>query len=109
MTAKLTPVAPKDLAALMNQGRAVLVDIREPDEFAAGHVKGALSFPLSAFERAHLTIEPGKDVVFTCKSGMRTNANCGRLAERVDGEAFVLDGGLDAWSRAGLPTASGRG
>jgi len=108
MTAKLTPVAPKDLAALMDQARAILVDIREPDEFAQGHAKGALSFPLSAFEHAHLTIEPGKDVVFTCKSGVRTNANCGRLAERIDGEAFVLDGGLDAWCRAGLPTASGR-
>lgn len=44
MTAKLTPVAPKDLAARMRAGHAILVDIREPNEFAAGHVKGACPF-----------------------------------------------------------------
>jgi rhodanese-related sulfurtransferase len=81
----------------------VLVDIREPDEFARRHVKGALSRPLSGFETAHLRIEPGVDVVFTCRSGMRTAANCDRLAARVDGAAYVLDGGLDAWAAAGLP------
>jgi rhodanese-related sulfurtransferase len=37
---------------------------------------------------------------------MRTEMNCVRLAERVDGDAFVLEGGLDAWKRAGLPIAS---
>ena len=63
----------------------------------------ALSRPLSALEAAHLKIEPGRDVVFTCRSGMRTGANCARLAGIVDGEAFVLEGGVDGWAAAGLP------
>lgn len=108
MTAKLIPLSPTDAAERLKARRAVLVDIREPDEFARRHVTGALSRPLSAFESAHLKIEPEKDVIFTCRSGMRTAANCARLAAAVDGEAFVLEGGLDNWAAAGLPVAENR-
>jgi len=107
MTTLLTPLAPADVAARIKAGVAVLIDIREPDEFARGHVKGALHRPLSAFEAAHLKIEPGRDVVFTCRTGMRTGANCDRLAASVEGRAFVLDGGLDGWRKAGLPVEGG--
>lgn len=103
MTATLTTLTPKALAERLSRRAAVLVDIREPDEFARRHIKGALSRPLSALEAAHLKIEPGRDVVFTCRSGMRTGANCARLADTVDGEAFVLEGGVDGWAAAGLP------
>ena len=108
MTANLTPLKPNHVADLLERGGAVLVDIREPDEFARRHVKGALSRPWSSFERAHLKIEPGRDVVFTCRSGMRTAANCDRLDGAVEGEAFVLEGGLDAWAAAGLPLEEDR-
>lgn len=108
MTTQLTPLAPADVAARLKTGQAVLVDIREPDEFARAHVKGALQRPLSTFEAAHLRIEPGRDVVFTCRTGMRTGGACDRLAAAVDGEAFVLEGGLDAWRAAGLPVAENR-
>jgi rhodanese-related sulfurtransferase len=101
--ATLTALKPEVVADRIKFGRAVLVDIREPDEFARRHVKGALSRPLSAFEAAHLKIEAGKEVVFTCKSGMRTGANCERLARAVDGVAFILEGGVDGWAGAGFP------
>jgi rhodanese-related sulfurtransferase len=103
MTAKLIALRPDHVAELVRSGRAVLVDIREVDEYARRHIAGALSRPLSGFETAHLKIEPGREVVFTCRTGMRTAANCDRLAATVDGEAFVLEGGLDAWTAAGLP------
>ena len=108
MPAALTPLKPETVADRVRFGRAVLIDIREPDEFARRHVKGARSRPLSAFEAAHLKIEPGKDVIFTCKTGMRTNANCARLADAVSGEAFVLDGGVDGWAAAGFPVEEDR-
>jgi len=103
MTAKLTALAPQVVADRLKTNHVVLVDIREPDEFARRHIKGALSRPLSVFERAHLKIEPSKEVVFTCRSGMRTAGNLGRLKASVEGEAFVLQGGVDAWAAAGLP------
>ncbi len=59
--------------------------------------------PLSQWERAHLTVDPDADVIFTCRTGMRTGGACDRLAARVAGEAFVLDGGMAAWEKAGLP------
>jgi len=104
----LTALKPHHVADLLARGRAVLVDIREPDEFARRHVKGALSRPLSAFEQARLKLEPGQGVVFTCRSGMRTAANCDRLRAAVDGEAYILDGGVDAWAAAGLPVEEDR-
>jgi rhodanese-related sulfurtransferase len=108
MTSTLTKLTPQRVAELLQHKEAVLIDIREADEFARLHVAGALSRPLSAFESAHVGIKPGQDVVFTCKTGMRTNANCARLAAAVEGQAFVLEGGLDGWTSAGLPTAENR-
>lgn len=105
MTAILHKLSPQDVQARIASGRAVLVDIREADEFARAHVPGAVSQPLSAWEQAHLTIDPQADVVFTCRTGMRTAGACDRLAARVSGDAYVLDGGLDAWTKAGLPVA----
>ncbi|PLK27570.1 rhodanese family protein [Novosphingobium sp. TH158] len=108
MTATLHKLSPKEVQARLASGKAVLVDIREADEFARAHIPGARSQPLSAWEQAHLTIDPDADVVFTCRTGMRTAGACDRLAARVSGDAFVLDGGLDAWSKAGLPVAEDR-
>jgi rhodanese-related sulfurtransferase len=103
MTATLTKLTPQDVQIRLATGKVMLVDIREADEFARAHIPGARSQPLSAFEAAHLAIDPDADVVFTCRTGMRTAGACDRLAARVSGNAFVLDGGLDAWTRAGLP------
>ncbi|WP_394760733.1 rhodanese family protein [Phenylobacterium sp.] len=101
----LTPIlAAKKLKA----GRAVLVDIREPDEFARRHVKGARSRPLIGLEAMPLAVEHGREVIFTCRSGMRTAANARRLADLVNGQAYVLEGGIDGWATAGLPLAQDR-
>ncbi len=105
MTATLHKLQPHELQARLAAGRAVLVDIREADEFARAHIPGARSQPLSLWEQAHLTVDPDADVVFTCRTGMRTAGACDRLAARVSGDAFVLDGGLDAWAKAGLPVS----
>lgn len=103
MTAIVHKLSPQEVRERLDTGRAVLVDIREPDEFARSHIKGAHSQPLSQWEKAHLTIDPDTDVIFTCRSGMRTAGACDRLAARITGDAFVLDGGLNAWEKAGLP------
>lgn len=106
MTATLTPLAPHDVAARLAQGSSVLIDVREPDEYAQEHVAGSLSAPLSTFDQAHLGTG-SETVIFTCRSGARTGANCDRLAARVEGAAYVLQGGLGAWKTAGLPVTSG--
>ncbi len=101
----LTPEAVEERVRL---GHALLIDIREADEFARQHVPGALSRPLSRFGAGALPEMAEIIVVFTCRSGMRTAANAERLAAAVAGQAFVLDGGLDGWRRAGLPVEANR-
>lgn len=101
MTAPLLSLSPAEARARLASGRAVLIDIREPDEFARSHVPGARSVPLSRLDAAPLPA--GVEVIFACRSGMRTAGACDRLAAHVEGPAYVLEGGLDAWSRAGLP------
>jgi rhodanese-related sulfurtransferase len=86
----------------------MLIDIREPDEFARAHVPGSVSRPLSRFGGADVRRPPGQDVVFTCRSGQRTAASGDRLADAAPGPAYVLKGGLDAWIRAGLPVRENR-
>jgi rhodanese-related sulfurtransferase len=99
----LISLEPNDVHDRIQRGKAVLVDIRDSDEFARRHIPGALSRPIAAFEQAHLRIDPDNDVIFTCRSGMRTAACSQRLKDAVLGDAFVLNGGVDGWARAGLP------
>ena len=103
---KLIPLKPHDVAARLAARKAVLVDIREPEEFAQQHVPGALSHPLTGVDPAALRVHAPFEIVFTCRSGMRTGAYGERLARCVPGQAFVLQGGLDAWAAAGLPVAA---
>ena len=102
---ELTKLTPNVASDRLKSGKAVLVDIREPDEYAREHIPGSISLPVSTLENAELTLKAGQNAIFHCKSGMRTDSNCAILAQHVEGEAFMLEGGLDAWRAQGLPTA----
>lgn len=100
MTIKHIP--PAEAFAMLSHG-AVLVDIREKDEWRREHIGAAHSHPLSTIER-HPPKGDGA-VIFHCRSGNRTTVNAKRLAATVPGaKVFVLEGGLEAWRDAGLPT-----
>ena len=101
----LTKLAPEVAADRLKSGKAVLVDIREPDEYAREHIPGSILLPVSALDEADLKLEAGQTAIFHCKSGMRTDSNCDILVQHVDGDVFMLEGGLNAWRAAGLPTA----
>lgn len=98
----LSPLSPERAQALLKEG-AILVDVREMDERAREHVPGAHHLPLSELDEADLAVHAGKTVIFHCRSGARTLANAGRLGQRTQGvcDAYVLEGGLDAWRKAG--------
>ncbi len=83
---------------------AVLLDVREDDEWAAGHAPRALHVPLGDISKGELPpgVEPGSVVVTVCRSGMRSSEAAKRLkAQGVD--VRNLDGGMKAWASAGLP------
>ena len=105
----LPTVTPEKARHLLNQG-AILVDIREADERARERIAGARHLPLSKLDEADLALHNGKPVIFHCRSGARTLANSARLAARAGEscEAYVVEGGLDAWRKAGLPVVTDR-
>ncbi len=105
----LKTISPEAAAALLRDGGATLVDVREPDEHARERIPGARNLPLSRLEEAELAVQSGKPVLFHCRSGARTAGHAGRLAAKAGlCEAYVVDGGLEAWKRAGLPVAEDR-
>lgn len=97
------PISPTAAAALMEAG-AVVVDIREADERRSGVIPGAVHAPLSALQACEVPAAPGQAVIFHCKAGGRTGANAAALAGKVSGcEAYLLEGGIEAWRAQGLP------
>ena len=105
----LPTINPSEAKRLLDSG-ATLVDIREPDEHARERVPGARLMPLSKLDEADLALHGGQPVIFHCRSGMRTQANAPRLAEKAgrDCQAYIVEGGLDAWRKAGLPVVTDR-
>ena len=106
---QLTPVSPERAAALMRDG-AVLIDIRERDEHLRERIVGARHHALSLIDRDH-PARPGDDVlIFHCKSGARTRQNAQRIAAGMPAqiESYILEGGIDAWRKAGLPVTLDR-
>jgi len=103
----LPKVSAQQARRMVDEG-AMLVDIREYNEYVRENIEGAFHLPLSQLDEIEMALQRGKPVIFHCKSGMRTNANAARLAQKVGGvcEAFVVDGGLNAWKAAGLPVAT---
>ncbi len=89
---------------LVDQG-AILVDVREVNEYAGENIPGARNEPLSRIGAAQITGAPA--VVFHCKSGARTRMNAHALADCTDAQVYILDGGIEAWKAAGYPVKRG--
>jgi rhodanese-related sulfurtransferase len=95
----LKTISPAEAMALKQRG-ALIVDIREPDEFAREHIPGAKNAPLSKIG-SFPAPRAGEIVVAHCTSGMRTKANAAKLPAAAC-DAYILEGGLDAWKKTGL-------
>jgi rhodanese-related sulfurtransferase len=100
----LPTITPTEAKRLLDEG-AMLVDVRGPDEHARERIPGARNHPLD-----HLTTldERGRIAIFHCRSGQRTAAHAARLATATTCEAYIVEGGIEAWKKAGLPIASDR-
>jgi adenylyltransferase/sulfurtransferase len=95
---RLSPLELRNRLAAANAAGLFLVDVREPAEFAAGHLDGAVNIPLADIERRQTEIPLGALPIFICRSGARSlRAGAAALgAGRPD--AAHLEGGLLAWA-----------
>jgi rhodanese-related sulfurtransferase len=103
---RVTNLTADDVARGLQEGRMLLVDVREPNEIAVERYPDAVVVPLSSFDPKLIPDPQGKQVVFACRSGRRSVT--ASLAAQEQGFAYTahLAGGILAWKAAGQPTES---
>lgn len=90
---------------LINREDAFVIDVREPNEFAAGHVLGAKNLPLARLEApgADLAKKKERPVIVYCDGGDRSAKALATLKKQGFTRVANLSGGIAAWQQAGLP------
>jgi len=97
-------VYPDTVATWMEDGDAVVIDVREAEELVRGRIAGARHLPLSAFDPTAIEAGKAEKVVFFCAHGVRSRQAGQWLIDHgyLD-EAYSLAGGISAWAGARLP------
>lgn len=96
-------VTATELQAMLAVGEALVVDVREANEFAEGHIPGAVNMPLSSFQASKLPDGGGKTVVLNCLGGKRSGMALDKCSTAQAAVDTHLAGGFGAWASAGLP------
>jgi rhodanese-related sulfurtransferase len=105
-------VGSAEAAAQVAAGEAVLLDVREGEEWQHGHIDGSIPVPRGLLEfmadpaspRHKAGLDPMRRVIVVCASGTRATFAAATLTALGYQDAVVLEGGLKAWAEAGLPT-----
>ena len=107
MAEQVQDLTPQEVSKGMEEGRFLLVDVREPNEVASEAYPGGVVVPLSTFDPGAIPDPRGKQVVFACRSGKRSVT--ASLAAQAAGLPYDkhLAGGILGWKAAGLPTKAG--
>ncbi len=88
----------------LDAGEAIVIDVREPGEYAGEHLAAAQLLPLSRFTPAEVPQAPGKKVVLHCQRGNRSAQAGQKMLAAGIAEVLHLRGGLQAWKDAGYET-----
>jgi rhodanese-related sulfurtransferase len=86
---------------------ALLIDVREPDEWKAGHAAGARHIPLSQLDKHLAGLPKDRELLFICQTGMRSARAVARAREAGLDKVHNVKGGLSTWQRARLPVERG--
>ena len=96
-------IEPRALSTRLEAGEPIqLIDVRTPEEFAEGHLEGAVNIPLDRFDPTALPDTNGAKRMLYCRSDRRSGIAADRLAEATGRDAVHLEGGILAWDAAGL-------
>ena len=95
-----------EVSQLLKAGKILLIDVREPSEYASERIAGALLYPLSTFDASMLPDDDPRRVVFHCGSGKRSLTAAERRLGAGQKHAAHMGGGIAAWKAAGLPVIS---
>jgi rhodanese-related sulfurtransferase len=100
---KTETLDPTEVSRLLEAGKVLLIDVREPAEYAAERIQGALLYPLSTFDAKVLPADETRRVVFHCAGGRRSLTAAEKRLEAGSAHAAHMGGGIAAWKSAGLP------
>jgi rhodanese-related sulfurtransferase len=101
----LTVQPTRELAARIDRGDVLLVDVREPDEYEAGHAPKSVPVPLGQVQQKIADLErqaAGRPIAFICRSGNRSAQAAKIAADAGVTSVTNVDGGMGAWVQAGL-------
>jgi len=89
----------------MNQGKTLVLDVRDAAEFAEGHLPNAKNIPLAELNNRLKEIEKSKNtvVITVCAKGMRSATATALLTKAGFAQVFSLEGGTEAWKTQGMP------
>ncbi len=101
-------VSPAEIKDWRDADSALIVDVREENEWAEAHIPGAILMPLSSFDPTKIPDPGEKHLVFHCRSGRR----CGLAAEKAVAAGYAgvikrMEGGFIAWDEAGFEKETG--
>lgn len=102
--ADIPAVSPQQAAQMQAQQKAVIVDVRENDEWNSGHIAGAIHIPLSEIQTHldQLSKYQNSSLIMQCRSGARSAKAANLLKVAGFNNVYNLDGGLNAWQKANL-------
>ncbi len=107
----VSAITVQDAKALLDSGEAIMIDVREQDEWDAARIDGTVFAPLSQMPQAWeaLDLPSDKTVIVQCKSGGRSGRVCEFVGPSAkEGQPVVnLEGGILAWAQAGYPIIEG--
>lgn len=103
-------VTPAEAQRVIEAGgdRLVVLDVRTPEEFAAGHLSGAMmiDFRASGFPERIRALDRGRQYVVYCRTGHRSGETRALMKELGFTEVYDIEGGITAWKDAGLPVTT---
>jgi rhodanese-related sulfurtransferase len=98
-------VKPDEFEKLSKQPDAVVLDVRTPEEYAAGHIPHSVNIDYKSadFDKKVASLDKNKTYLVHCAGGGRSSAACKKLSNVSFPHLYNLDGGIRAWEKAGKP------
>ena len=96
-------VTPTQAIQLINQRQGVWVDLRPPEQFQAGHIAQARNVAVAEMQRKAGALPKNKPLILVCAQGRDSARAIAELRSQGFTEVVALEGGMHAWSQAGLP------
>ena len=89
-------IKPAEFQVLNQKEDITILDVREVDEFQAGHIEGALNAPLSTLDKEYEQLDSSKRYYVICQGGMRSDRAC-QFLEAKGFDVVNVEGGMNQW------------